>query len=363
MCHNTIQLFRRALKEFVLGTFVIAEAGVNHNGSIELAISLIEEAAKAGADAIKFQTFTAESVVGQHAAKAAYQSQNDGPGSQFDMLKALELDHDDHRRLIEKCQVVGIEFMSTPFDTGALEFLVSEGMQRIKIPSGEITNLPFLEQIGAKGLPMILSTGMATMAEIREAISALNDGAKDSADGTLSEDQVTILHCTSNYPAAPEDVNLRAMQQIRAETGFPVGYSDHTTGVAVCPAAVAMGASVVEKHFTLDRAMTGPDHKASLEPGELAAMIDQIREVERALGSDVKEPTESEMEMRIVARRSIAAASNLEVGDVISDAHLAILRPASGIAPKHYDDVLGRIVAKPVAAGVPLVWEDLEQES
>lgn len=339
-----------------MSTFIIAEAGVNHNGIDDLAYALVDAAVAAGADAIKFQTFSAAKVVQKSAAKAAYQKDATGEGSQFEMLSKLEMSYDLHRGLIAYCAVKGIEFMSTPFDEDSATFLKAEGMRRIKIPSGEITNLVFLRHLAALGLPMIVSTGMATMEEIHEAIETLRQhwAGHGSADAALC-----ILHCTSNYPTAPENVNLRAMVTIGAATGLPVGYSDHTVGIAVGPAAVAMGAAVLEKHFTLDRSMEGPDHKASLEPGELTEMIAQVRVVEAALGSAEKGPTESELEMRVLARRSIAAARDLELGTVVTAGDLVLLRPATGIAPREYDAVIGRRMARRVACGDTLTWDDL----
>jgi N-acetylneuraminate synthase len=339
-----------------MSTFIIAEAGVNHNGRDDLAYALVDAAVAAGADAIKFQTFSAAKVVQKSAAKAAYQKDVTGEGSQFEMLSKLEMSHDLHRGLMAYCEDKGIEFMSTPFDTDSADFLKAEGMKRIKIPSGEITNVVFLRHLAGLGLPMIVSTGMATLDEIHEAVATLR--AHWPGPGPADE-ALCVLHCTSNYPTAPENVNLRAMATIAGATCLPVGYSDHTLGIAVCTAAVAMGARVLEKHFTLDRTMEGPDHKASLEPDELAAMIAQVRVVEAALGSAEKAPTESEQEMRILARRSIAAARDLAPGTVLTDADLVLLRPATGIAPRDYDSVIGRRVTRPVAGGDTLTWDDL----
>ncbi|MEZ5751828.1 MAG: N-acetylneuraminate synthase [Paracoccaceae bacterium] len=338
-------------------TFIIAEAGVNHNGRDELAYALIDAAVTAGADAVKFQTFSAEKIVQRNAEKAEYQKKATGDGSQFDMLKKLEMSADLHRGLIRHCADRGIEFMSTPFDTDAADFLVAEGMKRIKVPSGELTNTPFLRHLARFGLPLIVSTGMATIDEIREAVATLSAAWTGS---TPFEQNVTILHCTSNYPAAPQDVNLRAMNTIASETALPVGYSDHTLGIGVCTAAVALGASVIEKHFTLDRGMDGPDHKASLEPSELAAMIAQVRTVEAALGHAIKAPTESEKEMRVLARRSIAAARDLAVGHRLSAADLVMLRPAVGIEPREFDNLMGRTLGAAVTAGTALQWSDIE---
>lgn len=330
-----------------MSVLFIAEAGVNHNGSLDRALAMVEAAAKAGADAIKFQTFSAEKLVSPLARKADYQARETGEGGQFEMLKALELSEDDHRALFARCAEAGIEFMSTPFDSEAVDFLVALGMKRLKVPSGEITNIPFLKHLAAKRLPVILSTGMADMDEIDEA-AALFDPA-----------QLTILHCTSNYPASPADVNLRAMASIATHTGLPVGYSDHTLGLAVSTAAVAMGAVVIEKHFTLDRGLSGPDHSASLEPEELAALLRQVRDVEAALGSEIKAPTASELPVRDVARRSVCMTRDLAAGEGISADDLVLLRPGTGIAPKHLDELPGRTLSRAIAAGTPLQWDDL----
>lgn len=343
-------------------TFVIGEAGVNHNGSIMLAKALVDAAVEAGADAIKFQTFTAEKVVQKSAAKADYQRRSTGSGTQYEMLKQLELNHDHHDELISYCAKRGIEFMSTPFDSEAADFLVARGVTRLKIPSGELTNHRFLAHLASKGLPLIMSTGMGTMEEVKEALNAIAAGRVAAGFTDAPQEYVTVLHCTSNYPAKLEDVNLLAMRTIAEETGLPVGYSDHTLGIAVCTAAVALGASVIEKHFTLDRAMEGPDHKASLEPGELRAMIAQVRDVERALGSHVKAPAESELEMLQLARRSVVAARALKAGDVLSVEALDTLRPAGGIEPKYFDSLIGRVLMRDVPIGMPLQWDDVAQD-
>lgn len=342
-----------------MGVFIIAEAGVNHNGDRGLALALIDAAAKAGVDAVKFQTFSAEKVIGERAAKAAYQQAATGEGSQFEMLKQLELSGEDFAALVDHCETAGIEFMSTPFDHEAVDFLVSQKVKRLKIPSGEITNLPFLAHVAAKALPMILSTGMATLEEVKEAVAVIANTRKArDVPGTLA-DNLTLLHCTSNYPADPKDVNLLAMRTLQEETGLPVGYSDHTRGISVCGAAAALGATVLEKHFTLDRSMEGPDHGASLEPAELASMVTQVREIEQSLGSPEKAPTESEMEMRVLARRSVAANKDLVPGDILTTEHLAVLRPATGIHPRELADLPGRVVKNAVAKGEPIRWNDI----
>lgn len=339
--------------------FFIAEAGVNHNGDLALALEMVDAAAAAGADAIKFQTFTAEKLVSPTAQKADYQKLETGEGNQFDMLKALELSEDGHRQLFDRCVERGIEFMSTPFDTDALDFLLDLGMIRLKVPSGELVNHPFLRKIAAKDRAIILSTGMATMEEIHEAVAVIGTARGEQGFAAPLADVLTILHCTSNYPAACSDVNLRAMVTIGIETGMPVGYSDHTLGIAVSTAAVGLGATVIEKHFTMDRTLPGPDHRASLSLDEMTALIAQIRDVEAALGSPVKAPSDVELPVRAVVRRSVCAATDLAAGYLLTERDLALLRPASGIEPKHFEAVQGRVLARSVAAGNPLLWDDL----
>lgn len=339
--------------------FVIAEAGVNHNGDADRALEMVDVAARSGADAIKFQTFSADKLVGQQAEKADYQKRETGEGSQHSMLKALEMSDALHAALFDRCAAAEIEFMSTPFDEEAADMLVALGMARLKVPSGEITNHPFLRHLAACDRPLILSTGMATMDEITEALEVIAQARATYGFVAPLEDMVTVLHCTSNYPAAPADVNLRAMATIARETGMPVGYSDHTLGLAVSTAAVALGAVVIEKHFTLDRSLPGPDHRASLTPDELTALIAQIRTVEAALGSPVKAPTAAELPVRTVARRSVAAARDLPSGTVLARSDLILLRPGTGIAPRHVDALDGRILVHAVERGTPLAWTDL----
>jgi len=331
--------------------FVIAEAGVNHNGSLDLAVRLVEGAAKAGADAVKFQTFSADALVGQGVEKAAYQKASTGAGDQRSMLKALELSREHHVVLAGRCKELGIEFMSTPFDESALRFLADLGIRRVKIASGELTNKPFLEQAARVGLPLILSTGMGTSAEIAEALGWIR---------AAGSPPLTLLHCTSNYPAAFADVNLMAMRGMAQEFGLPVGYSDHTSGITVSPVAVALGASVIEKHFTLDRHMEGPDHAASLELDELAAMVSAIRDVEAALGDGIKAPRPSELPVRSLVRRSVAARRPLAAGRVLTRDDLAMLRPGTGIAPRDLESVIGRRLARDVAGGEILHPADLQ---
>jgi len=339
-------------------TFVIAEAGVNHNGSDDLAIQLVDTAASCGADAVKFQTFTADKLVRRGVAKAAYQQAATGEGDQHSMLAALELTEAMHRTLFDRCVLRGIEFMSTPFDEDAADFLDALGMRRIKIPSGEITNHPFLRHLARKDVPLILSTGMATLAEIEDATAVIR--AERAAAGLwrpLAE-MLTVLHCTSNYPAAFGDVNLRAMRTIADAIQVPVGYSDHTLGIAVSTAAVALGATVIEKHFTLDKAMPGPDHKASLAPEELAAMIVQIRGVEQALGDPRKQPTAAELPVRELVRRSVTSSRDLAAGEPLQPGDVCLLRPGIGIPPSDLDLVIGRELKRPVLAGTTLHWSD-----
>jgi N,N'-diacetyllegionaminate synthase len=341
-------------------TFIIAEAGVNHNGDPQLALELVDTAARCGADAVKFQTFSADKLVTPGAEKAEYQKRETGDGNQHAMLKALEISESLHRDLVVRCAQVGIEFMSTPFDEEAADFLLSLGMKRIKVPSGEITNEPFLAFLAAKGVPLIISTGMATMDEIRRAVSIIESVRVAAGFAEPLADMLTILHCTSNYPATCGDVNLRAMQSIGRDTGIPVGYSDHTLGLAVSTAAVALGAVVIEKHFTLDRSMSGPDHKASLSPEDLTALVGQIRDVELALGSSTKHPTVSELPVRALVRRSVTAARAVSAGTVLAAADLVLLRPGTGITPAELSTVIGKRAARDLQAGTTLQWSDLQ---
>lgn len=342
-----------------MSVFFIAEAGVNHNGDLARALEMVDVAATARADAIKFQTFTAATLAGPAAAKAAYQSRETGEGGQLEMLAALELSEDDHRRLFDHCAESGIEFMSTPFDEAAADFLVGLGMQRLKVPSGEIVNLDYLRHLAAFDLPIVLSTGMATMAEVEEAVATIRDERAARGFAAPLADRLTVLHCTSNYPAAPAEVNLRAMDTIASGTGMPVGYSDHTLGSTVTIAAVARGARVIEKHFTLDRTLPGPDHRASLEPDELGALIAAIRDTEIALGSSEKAPGEAELAVRAVARRSVCAARDLAANHPLAADDLVLVRPGTGIAPKHRAKIVGRRLVRAVSAGDPLGWDDL----
>ncbi|WP_281661954.1 N-acetylneuraminate synthase [Microvirgula aerodenitrificans] len=341
-------------------TFIIAEAGVNHNGDEALALELVDIAAACGADAVKFQTFRADKLVRPGAEKAEYQKRQTGAGDQHSMLRQLEMSEALHHKLLVRCQLAGIEFMSTPFDEEAADFLITLGMRRIKIPSGEITNHPFLAHLAAKNLPIILSTGMSTMEEILDAIEVIRSVRQQRGFSAPLAKMLTVLHCTSNYPAALKDVNLRAMNTIGQVTGLPIGYSDHTEGITVPIAAVGMRATVIEKHFTLDRNLPGPDHKASLQPNELAAMVVGIREVEQALGGEAtKQPSESELQVRALVRRSVTLTSSVLAGQVIGANDLALLRPGNGIAPKEWNRVVGRRAARDLAGGTTLQWSDL----
>ncbi|GAA4408776.1 N-acetylneuraminate synthase [Nibrella viscosa] len=337
-------------------TLIIAEAGVNHNGSTDLARQLIDIAADAGADIVKFQTFKAEKLVSSSARKADYQVTNmpgEADTSQFGMLKKLELSPEQHRELMAHCRTRNIRFLSTAFDLESLAFLAGLGLEVFKIPSGEITNLPYLRQIGRFGKQVIASTGMATMDDIEAMLAVLTSA------GTPKEN-ITVLHCNTDYPSPFQDVNLRAMQTIRDTFGVAVGYSDHTPGIEVPVAAVALGATVIEKHITLDRSLEGPDHLASLEPEELRHMVRAIRHIEVALGDGVKKPTPSEQKNMAVARKSIHLGQALPAGHVLTEADLVMKRPGSGISPMQMDRVIGRTLAVDAASDHLLTWEDLQ---
>ena len=317
---------------------IIAEAGVNHNGSVEIAKKMIDAAVYAGVDIIKFQTFKSEKLVTKSASKASYQEKNTGNSdSQLNMLKKLELSEDDHKVLKSYCEEKNIEFLSTPFDEHSIEFLDELGVRFWKIPSGEITNYPYLVKLARTGKPVIMSTGMSTISEIEEAMKVLQDnGAND----------IKILHCNTQYPTPFSDVNLNVITTLKDRFGIEVGYSDHTLGIEIPVAAVAMGATVIEKHFTLDRDMEGPDHKASLIPEELKAMVDSIRNVELALGKGEKKPTESEKENRIIARKSIVAKRDIHIGDVFTEDNITTKRPGTGISPMRWNEIIGKTASK-----------------
>ena len=314
-------------------TLIIAEAGVNHNGSVILAHQMIDAAYSAGADIVKFQTGQPELIISKFAEKAAYQKRTTGTAeSQLEMCKKLSLRHEAYQELKEHCANIGIQFLSTPFDINSIEFLEGLGCTMWKIPSGEITNLPYLIKIAETRKPIILSTGMSTLEEISSAIAVLNEHGAG---------EITLLHCTTEYPAPIEDVNLLAMETMRQKFGLNVGYSDHTQGIEIPVAAVAMGACVIEKHFTLDRNMAGPDHKASLEPDELAAMVKAIRNVEKALGNGTKTPSPSEIKNIPIARKSIVAKKKILKGEFLTEENITTKRPGNGISPMRWNEVLG----------------------
>lgn len=317
-------------------TLIIAEAGVNHNGDIQLAKQLIVEAASAGADLVKFQTFKADTLVTLDAPKADYQINNTTNGSQHEMIAKLELSRSDHEILIEECRRQGIGFFSTAFDEKSFDLLIDlDCLTMVKVPSGELTNLPLIRHMSKLGMPVILSTGMATLGEIEAAIDAVETA------GT-PRNLISVLHCTTEYPTPMTDVNLRAMITMRDAFGVQVGYSDHTIGIEVPTAAVALGASIIEKHFTLDRKLPGPDHKASLEPAELRAMVSAIRNIECALGDGIKQRSQSEIKNLPIARKSIVARCPINVGEILTPRNLAVKRPGTGISPMRWDEIVGR---------------------
>lgn len=324
-------------------TLIIAEAGVNHNGDINLAMQLIDAAAQAGADIVKFQTFSADRQVTRTADKAEYQKRETGSAeSQYEMLRRLELTESMHYQLLSHCDERKIEFLSTGFDIESINFLASLNQKYFKIPSGEITNLPYLRHIGGLNKQVILSTGMATLGEVEQAINALEEA------GT-SRNQIAILHCTTEYPTPMSEVNLRAMLTLQKAFHVPVGYSDHTKGIEISVAAVAMGATVIEKHFTLDRNLPGPDHRASLEPYELRQMISAVRNIENAMGDGIKRPTASEKKNRLVARKSIVACRPISKGETFTAENLTVKRPGTGISPMEWDEVLGKNASRSFA--------------
>lgn len=322
-------------------TLIIAEAGVNHNGDMALAKELIATAAAAGADLVKFQTFIASNIISRTAPKAEYQKGSTDPQeSQQDMVRKLELTRENHLELIAECKKQGIGFFSTAFDQDSIDLLEElGGSDIVKVPSGELTNLPYLRYLARHGNHLLLSTGMANLGEIEAAINAVEKA------GT-PRDKMTVLHCTTEYPTPIEDVNLRAMVNIGKAFGVSVGYSDHTQGIEIPIAAVALGATVIEKHFTLDRAMPGPDHRASLEPDELKAMVRGIRNIEKALGDGIKRPSPSELKNKPIARKSLVAACPIKAGDTFSEENLMAKRPGTGISPMQWDDVIGRMAPR-----------------
>ena len=347
-------------------TYIIAEAGVNHNGSLDFAEKLVHAAKDAGADAVKFQTFRADALASASAPKAAYQQRLTGAGSQLEMLRKLELGRDAHQTLLALTRELGLEFLSTPFDLGSLELLDELGLSTIKLPSGEITNAPLLFETARRGKRVILSTGMSTLGDIEDALSFLalgylTPGASPSLSAARNlyaspearavlTNNVTLLHCTTEYPAPFEDVNLSALSTLRAAFGLRVGFSDHTPGLAAPVAAVALGAQVIEKHLTLDCTLPGPDHKASLEPADFAALVTAVRQVEQALGYAVKVPAASERPNRAVARKSLVAATPICAGEPFTEANLTLKRPGTGISPIYYFEYLGRAAPKDFSA-------------
>lgn len=332
--------------------YIIAEAGVNHGGDVRSALRLVDAAAKAGADAVKFQTFQAERLVTLRASKARYQVRTTGgKESQFEMLKRLELSPGDHRSILARCRKRGIEFMSTPFDEGSADFLAGLGMRIFKVASGELTNHPLLENIARKRLPVILSTGMSDLSEVAAAVAAIRDAGNPP---------LVLLHCVSDYPAAPEDANLRAMAVMARRFSVPVGFSDHTAGLEVSIAAAALGAAVIEKHFTLDRSLPGPDQASSLEPGELRDLVRCVRNAAAALGDGRKLPQPSEADTRNVARRSLVLARAAKAGTALTPDLLAAKRPGTGIPPGQRAEVLGRTLRRSCPADTVLSWDLLK---
>jgi N,N'-diacetyllegionaminate synthase len=331
--------------------FVVAEAGVNHNGDLTLARRLVDAAVEAGADAVKFQTFRTETLVSRVAPKAAYQRETTGAGEgQREMLRRLELGVEEHALLFEHCAKRGILFFSAPFDQGSADLLESLGVALYKIPSGEITNLPLLRHVAAKRRPIILSTGMSTLDEVEQAVTAIR-GVGDPGLG--------LLHCLSAYPAPVSEVNLRAMGTLRERFGCPVGFSDHTLGIEIAVAAAALGATIIEKHLTLDKSLPGPDHRASLDPGEFVGLVRCVRSVEAALGDGRKRPMPSEMETCAVARKSLVAARVITAGEILTEAALAIKRPGIGISPAELPQALGRRVRRDLAQDEVIGWDAL----
>ena len=311
---------------------IIAEAGVNHNGSLDLAYKMVDAAKRASVDCIKFQTFKSQNLVSKNASKADYQKENTGDGTQIEMLKKLELTYADFSGLKDYCDKVGIRFISTPFDLESIRFLDSLDIPFWKIPSGEITNYPYLKAIAKTGRPVILSTGMSTIYDIQQALDVL------TRNGTTD---IKLLHCNTEYPTPYEDVNLNAMKTIHDAFGCEVGYSDHTKGIEIPIAAVAMGATIIEKHFTLDNNMEGPDHKASLEPDELSEMVKCIRNIEKAFGNGIKEPSESEKKNINIVRKSIVAKIDIKKGDILTEDNITVKRPGTGVSPMRWNAVIG----------------------
>ncbi len=342
-----------------MSVFFIAEAGVNHNGDIDIALELIDVAAKAGADAVKFQTFKASATVKDGTATVGYQKRHTAEDSQFALLERLELSEQDHLALAGRCVEKGIEFMSTAFDKSCADFLQTVGIQRIKVPSGEVTNLPFIRHLAAKNMPIILSTGMATLSEVEEAVTTIKNVRKTHGFPENFADICSILHCTSAYPTPVDQLNLKAIKTLGDAFACSVGYSDHSDGMEAGYLAVALGATVYEKHFTLDRTMEGPDHQASLEPDELSQMIQNIRTASQMLGTGEKVPQPCEFEASKLVRRSLFAACDLPAGTTVTPDHIEILRPSTGLKPKHYDALIGRKLNRAIKTGEPFETGDL----
>ena len=338
-------------------TFIIAEAGLNHNGKIELAYKLIEAAAAAGADAVKFQTFRAEELVAKSAQKANYQKQGGENESQLEMLKRLELSLEDFSKLKAHSERHGIEFLTSPFDFASAD-AVENWVRMYKIPSGEVTNLPFLKYVARKAKPIIFSTGMSTLGEVEKAVQTILSN-QPAVEGDFPA--LTLLQCTTSYPCPTDEVNLKAMQTLAEAFKLPVGYSDHTMGIEVAIAAVALGASVIEKHFTIDRSLPGPDHQASLEPDELKELVIAIRRVETSLGDGIKRPAPSEVEIMPAVRKSLVTTTRLRAGTVLTEAMIAFKRPATGISPEHVSKVIGMTLKKDKDADEVITWEDLKK--
>lgn len=339
-----------------MSCFIIAEAGVNHNGDLQLAKELIFAAKEAGADAVKFQTFKADALVTKTAEKAQYQKNNASNSStQYEMLKSLEISEEDHYQLYELAVSLGIEFLSTGFDEETIDFLVALGVKRLKIPSGEITNIPYLQHIANTGLPLIMSTGMCDLNEVKLAVETVA-----SFYGDKIKEKLILLHCTSNYPAAFKDVNLKAMQTLAHEFNLPVGYSDHTLGILVPTVAVGLGACIIEKHFTLDKGLTGPDHAASMIPIEMAQLVQAIRNTELTLGTGEKKPVDNELSIRELVRRSVTLKRGISKGTQISKDDLILLRPGNGISPAELSKVIGASLTLDLPEGTTLLWEHIE---
>lgn len=344
---NTIIINKKKIG-FDYKPYIIAEAGVNHNGQLDLALKLVEKAAWAGADAIKFQTFDPNTLVTKNSTKAKYQYEDRGNETQYEMLKRLMLRRENHHILKQRAESLGLTFLSTPFSSEDVEFLSQLGIQAFKVGSGDMNNIPLLKIIAKKNLPIILSTGMSTLAEVKESVSAIQNAGNND---------IILLHCTTNYPTPFNEVNLRVMATLRREFGLLVGYSDHTLGIEVPIAAASLGAVVIEKHFTVDRTLPGPDHKASLEPNELKKMILSVRNIKIALGSSEKKPNISEIEIAKIARKSIIAKHYIQKGKSVEMDDLDIKRPGTGIEPKHIDDLVGKKAKFDIAADEVCQWD------